>query len=276
MTKETKAAAQQALAKRSGKGNAPAKTPLTLAGLKSSQVTSLLEAYRGQMANVLPKHVSPDRMLQVATTLIMQNPDIANCTTQSLIGGLLAASITGLEPTPQLGLCYFVPFKNKKNNNQKEVQFIIGYKGMVQLARNSGQVKTVYAEPVFENDHFEYELGLDPSLIHRPAEGERGSLTHAYAVIRYKDEGYNFVVLSKADIDKIRNRSAAGKSSYSPWATDYAAMARKTAVRQVFKWAPVSIENNMLLDGAKIDANQIKSADDVNPFNAEHPDAYRS
>lgn len=248
--------AKQALAK-SGNGNAPVKAPATLTGMKSNQVQDLLEAYKLQIANAIPKHLTPERVIQVATTLIVRNPDIAACTTASLIGAVMASSMLGFEPIPQLGSVYFVPFNNK---GRKEVQFIIGYRGMIQLARRSGEVETIYAEAVFENDSFSYTLGLNPDIKHDPATGNRGAMTHVYAVMKYKEGGFNFIVMSRADVDKIRSRSQASKSSFSPWNSDYEQMAKKTVIRQLFKYAPISVElqKNVITDGAVIDPNTIK------------------
>jgi len=101
----------------------------------------------------------------------------------------------------------------------------------------------IYAEPVYKNDEFKYTLGLDRTIIHVPAEGDRGAFTHVYAVVRYKDGGYNFVVLTKHDVEKLRMRSPMQKSSPSgAWATDYEEMAKAKAVKRLAKYMPMSDE----------------------------------
>ncbi|MED0762673.1 recombinase RecT, partial [Aneurinibacillus thermoaerophilus] len=78
-----------------------------------------------------------------------------------------------------IGHCYIIPYG-------REAQFIIGYKGMIDLARRSGQIEQIYAHAVYEADHFEYELGLHPKLVHKPATGRRGAIQYVYAVAHFK------------------------------------------------------------------------------------------
>ncbi|RUS07913.1 hypothetical protein EFW58_00661 [Bacillus velezensis] len=144
----------------------------------------------------------------------------------------------GLEPG-LIGHCYFVPFWNNKEK-RRDVQFIIGYKGMIDLARRSGHIESIYAHAVYETDEFDYELGLHPKLVHKPATGQRGAITHVYAVAHFKDGGYQFEVFSKDDIEKTRKRSKA--SDNGPWKTDYEEMAKKTVIRRMWKYLPISIE----------------------------------
>lgn len=251
-TQNTAAAAKAAISKSKALNIKPDQN---LKGQKSSSVAATFGLFRDQIAAALPKHMTPERMIQVVTTLVNRTPAIAECTFESIVGAMLTCSQLGLEPTPQLGLAYFVPFNNK---GKKEVQFILGYRGMLALARRSGEILTTYAEVVYENDEFQYELGLDPKMTHRPAEGDRGGMTHVYAVTKYVNGGYNFIVMTKAEVEKIRKRSKASGSSFSPWsnADDYPAMAKKTAIRQLFKYAPTSTEHLAVanaVDGAVID-----------------------
>src|SRR5699024_7252378 len=120
--------------------------------------------------------------------------------------------------------------------------FIIGYRGMIALATRSGNIQSIYAHPVYTNDDFEYQLGLHSHFKHVPAETNRGEFKGAYAVAHFKDGGYQFGYMPKVEIDKRRGRSKAGKSQYSPWATDYEEMAKKTVIRYMWKYLPVSVE----------------------------------
>jgi recombination protein RecT len=175
-------------------------------------------------------------MIQMATQVIVKNPKVAECSAASLIGAVMQASILGFKPSDSLGQVYFVPYG-------KSVQFQVGYKGYIDLARRSGQIKTLYAYPVYQNDHFEYELGLEPKLTHRPAQEDRGEMTFVYAVAHYKDGGYNFVVLSRNEVERLRLRNAFQKSKPSgAWATDYEAMACAKAIKQLSKYMPLSEE----------------------------------
>lgn len=210
--------------------------PGTMSGLKDTDVNTVLQSYKGSIARALPKHLTPERMIQMASTLIAKNPAIAKCTASSLVGAVMQASILGLPPVEALGYCYFVPYGNS-------VQFSIGYKGYIALARRSGQLAKIYAEVVYENDTFTYERGLDPKLNHTPTMGERGEIRCVYAVYHLKDGFSDFVVLSVADIEGYRKRSPSQSHGLSgAWKTDYAAMAKKTAIRRLSTYLPLQVD----------------------------------
>lgn len=197
-----------------------------------------IEAYMKRMAprfaDVLPKHMDMDRMTRIALTVIRTEPKLLECSIPSLMGAVMQASQLGLEPG-LIGHCYIIPYG-------KEATFIIGYKGMIDLARRSGQIKNIYAHAVHENDEFDYQLGLHPKLDHKPTMGERGEFIGAYAVAHFKDGGYQFEFMPKYEIEKRRDRSASGKSKHSPWNTDYEEMAKKTVIRHMWKYLPISVE----------------------------------
>jgi len=206
----------------------------------SGTVLELIQKMIPQVKKALPSHLNPERLVRIVTTEIRRNPELLSCTKESLLGALMLSAQLGLEPGP-LGHCYYVPFKNK--NGSKEVNFIVGYKGMIDLARRSGQISVIYAETVYENDEFEVQLGLEPKLIHIPKlNGERGKPVCWYGVVKFKDGGFYIKVMSKSEIEKHRLRSPSKDSSLSPWLSDYEEMAKKTVIRAMFKYLPVSPE----------------------------------
>ena len=201
---------------------------------KPETIFDLIQKMTPAIQKALPSHLDPNRLARIVTTEIRRNPKLLKCKKESLLGALMLSAQLGLEPGP-LGHCYYVPYKD-------ECQFIIGYKGMIDLARRSGQISSIYAEVVCENDEFEYELGLNPTLVHKPNLKDRGAPIAYYGVAKFRDGGYLIHVMSKEDVEKRRQRSAAAKSSFSPWVTDYNEMAKKTVIRSMFKYLPVSPE----------------------------------
>lgn len=198
-------------------------------------LVQLIERMKPELARALPKHMSSDRMARIATTVLRQNPGLSRCTPESFLGALLTASQLGLEPGP-LGEAYLVPYGNT-------CTFIPGYRGLIKLAWQSEQLSDIWAEVVCEDDEFAYDLGLARDLTHKPALGERGKPTHVYAAARLKSGGTPFIVMSVSEVEGIRSRSKAGKSG--PWVTDWSAMAKKTAIKQLAKWLPMSSEFNV-------------------------------
>lgn len=207
---------------------------------KVSTIRDLVEKNRDQLKAALPRHLPVDRMLRVFFTALSINPKLYDCTPRSLLGALIQCAQLGLEPGI-LGHAYLVPFKNRKTNTT-EVQFIPGYKGLVDLTRRSGEVSTVMAQVVRSKDHFKHAFGLNPVLEHTPSDQQdRGAITQVYAVIRLKDGGALFDVMSKGEVDSHRDRYSKAAQD-GPWVTNYEEMAKKTVLRRVCKLAPVSVE----------------------------------
>lgn len=197
-------------------------------------------AMKPQIEAALPSVITPERFTRMALTAVSSNPKLANCTPKSFMGALMNAAQLGLEPNTPLGQAYLIPYKNK---GVDEVQFQIGYKGLVELAHRSGEFKNIEARVVYENDTFEYEYGLEPKLVHKPAMKDRGKPIYYYAVFTLVNGGFGFEVMSKEDIDIHKNKySQAAGSKYSPWNTSYDSMAKKTALKQVLKYAPIKTE----------------------------------
>lgn len=191
-----------------------------------------------QIKAALPRHMTPERMARIATTEMRRIPKLAECNPMSFLGAVIQCSQLGLEPGGSLGHVYLIPFG-------KEVQVIVGYRGMIDLARRSGQIISIDARAVYEGDQFDCELGLNAKLNHtpdwnNPNRADPAKLRFVYAVAKLKDGGIQFDVMSKVEVDAIKKRSKSSGSG--PWVTDYAAMALKTVVRRLFKYLPVSIE----------------------------------
>lgn len=199
-----------------------------------------------KISAVIPKQVSQERMFQLAVSAYNQTPELAKCTPVSVLSCILKCAALGVEPSAvdNLGRAYILPYNNRKTGHT-EAQMILGYKGMIDLARRSGEIQDISARAVYEGDFFEYEFGLNEQLKHIPAQdNERtpNKLTHVYMVCHFKDGGHYIDVMTRSQVNAIRSRSKSGSSAYSPWSTDYEAMACKTVIRRAFKFLPVSVE----------------------------------
>lgn len=212
-------------------------------------VRAQLEKMAPQMRKALPAHLPPDRMLRITMTAIQNTPKILECDRRSLFSAIMTAAQLGLEPDGVLGQGYLVPFKRR-------VIFIPGYRGLLSLARNSGEISTIAAHEVCVRDDFDFAYGLNERLDHRPAEGDRGEIKYVYAYARMKDGGYVFEVLTKAEVDKIRDGSEgykafkAGHIKSTPWHDHYVQMARKTAIRRLAQYLPLSVQKAVAIEDA--------------------------
>ena len=211
----------------------------------------LLDMMRPQLSMALPKHVDIDRMVRICLTTVQRTPKLLDCTRESLLSCIVQCAQLGLEPDGLLGHAYLIPFNNRRQINGQwksvlECTLIVGYKGLLKLARQSGEIASISARVVHKADKFEYSYGLVETLIHVPSDEEDpGPVTHAYAIFRLKDGSHHFDVMTAREIDRIRDKSKGyqAEKEKSPWTTSYDEMAKKTVLRRASKMSPASIED---------------------------------
>jgi recombination protein RecT len=233
-----------------------------------------------QISKALPSVMTAERFTRMVLTALSANPRLAQCTRDSFLGGMMQAAQLGLEPNTPLGQAYLIPYRNNKKGVM-ECQFQIGYKGLIDLAYRSGEVATVQAHCVYQNDEFEYELGLDAKLRHVPAMKNRGDMTHVYAVIKLTNGGYAFEVMSADDVRKHAQKFSKAVND-GPWQTNFDEMAKKTILKKVLKYAPLKSEfaRGVMADEGTLkqnfDTDTIEVAYDVSdaePHEEAHEDA---
>ena len=228
-------------------GAAPANTAGAIQKAKEAKAArpadpaSTMKAYitrmKGEVAKALPSVMTPERFTRIVTSAISTTPQLAQTTPQSFLGAMMTAAQLGLEPNTPLGQAYLLPYKN---HGRLECQFQLGYKGLIDLAYRSGQVTIIQAHEVRENDEFSYSFGLEPTLHHVPARGDRGNVICYYAMFRTKDGGFGFEVMSREDVEAhARQYSKSYGNGYSPWSTNFDEMAKKTMLKKCLKYAPL-------------------------------------
>lgn len=228
-------------------GAAPANTAGAIQKAKEARTArpadpaSTMKAYitrmKGEIAKALPSVMTPERFTRIVTSAISTTPQLAQTTPQSFLGAMMTAAQLGLEPNTPLGQAYLLPYKN---HGKLECQFQLGYKGLIDLAYRSGQVTIIQAHEVRENDEFSYSFGLEPTLHHVPACGDRGNVICYYAMFRTKDGGFGFEVMNREDVEAhARQYSKSYGNGYSPWSTNFDEMAKKTVLKKCLKYAPL-------------------------------------
>ncbi|WP_280304896.1 recombinase RecT [Nocardia neocaledoniensis] len=204
-----------------------------------SQVAGYLTRIQGEIQRALPRHMDADRMARLTLTAIRKTPNLALCTEASFAGALLTASALGLEPGVE-GECYLVPYKNfnkRTESTTMECQLIVGYQGYTKLYYATPMAGSIDAQPVYENDDFDYELGTRAYLRHKPARGDRGEIVDYYALATLTSGATPFVVLSPEQVKELRGGKVGPSGDIADplrW------MERKTALRQLVKLLPKS------------------------------------
>lgn len=220
---------------------------------RPGEIFAELEAVSKKHKKFATPGFSLDQAYRVYYSAISRNPELLQCTNQSLIKCLLDAASLGLFIGDTLGQCYAVPFKNNrlKPPLNYEAQFIMGYQGMIELVRRSGEVESMTAELIYENDEYSVQMGTTPKIHHIPfgmspehrkdrerMKRGRGEPILGYCITRFRDGGHHMTVMSIEEIDAFEKRSRAGGKG--PWKTDRNAMRLKTLVRREYKFCPKS------------------------------------
>lgn len=200
------------------------------------------EKFAGEIAKVLPRHVTPERMVRTAVTAMMRVPKLAKCDQTSFFNCMLQLSQLGLEPDGRHA--HLIPFENRKRG-VTECQLIVDYKGLVALALRSGSIAAIHCDKICDNDDFLYDCGqvLHHRINFRQPRGE----AYAYVcIVTRKDGTKKCEVMTKDEVDEIRARSKSANSG--AWVTDYHEMAKKTVFKRASKWIELSPEFRQAVD----------------------------
>lgn len=232
----------------------------TLIIQNGAQLRDELARREKMLAAALPRHLSVTRFMETCKAAFRQNVKLFQCNPASIVQAIEQAAVLGLEiGMNALGQAYLVPFK-------EECTLIVGYKGLSKLARQSGEISTISMECVYRGDAFDFQLGDDPFIHHKPNDAPDASfadadITHAYCVVKLKDGGIQRKVWNRARLlahrDRYSKAYAAAEKSYngrpprrdSIWHTNERVAFIKTVFRDMVNRGeiPVSVELQNLL-----------------------------
>jgi len=196
-----------------------------------NEVRSAIERMSPQFKAALPAHVSVDRFVRVTLTAVQTNPNLLSADRRTLFAAATKAAQMGLLPDGREGA--IVTFKD-------QAQWMPMVAGIMKLVRNSGEISTWSVQAVYENDNFDFCLGDEEHISHKPALSNRGKIIAVYSIVTMKDGEKSREVMSVEDVNAIRARSRSGQSG--PWVSDFAEMAKKTVVRRHSKRLPLSTD----------------------------------
>lgn len=233
-----------------------------------AEIRHQLDAMEGQFRAALPAHIPVERFMRVVMTAIQQDPDLMLVERRSLWNAAIRAAQDGLLPDKREGA--MVIFNNKVKNGEgrdvwvKQAQWMPMIAGIRKKVRNSGEIATWEVQVVHQNDAFEFELGDEPYIKHRPhLDGDPGPVIAAYSVATLKSGEKSREVMTRAEIEKARAISRAKDSG--PWVNWYEEMCRKTVARRHSKVLPMSTDLDDLIrrddalydfEGAREEAQQ--------------------
>lgn len=245
------------------------------------QFKTSLQLAEPTLRKMIPAHIPYDRFQAQLVTAVAYNPRLLECTSSSLVRAAAECVSIGLSLSPTMKEADILPVWGKDGT---EAQFRPRYIGLMKLARQSGEIASIYSHEVYERDEFDYAYGLDKRLHHKPATGDRGKIIAAYCVWQTKDGTKEFEVVDEKRIERAKNASEGlkayknGKIKSTPWVTDEGEMTRKTAVHAAAKYFPRSTESDAFLRALHADeTHEIEGAptppDDLEQISAPRTDA---
>lgn len=209
----------------------------SLSSLPSESLQPFIDRAKSKLAEVLPQHLTPEKMIRLAFREINKNPKLKECSPESFVASILECAELGLEPGSAMGYVYLIPYFNK-NSGLTECQVQTSYLGEMELVKRSGKVSHLTAHLFHENDHFDYSLGTNPKIEHTPSLTSRGKILGAYAIARYTDDHLEIEVMGLDEIEHAKKSSKGGNI----WQEHFGEMAKKTVIRRLTKRLPKSVE----------------------------------
>lgn len=194
-----------------------------------------------------------------AIQILTNNPYLMKCDANSVKDSIVNVALTGITLNPALKYAYLVPRKVK---GDLKCILDISYMGMIKILTDAGAVKNVDAGVIYANDKYDFRRGSDPYFKHQPALSNRGDKVGAYAIAFLRDGGFQFEILGKEEIEKIRATSESYKNEegrkYSPWETWEDEMWKKSALKRLFKLLPKTNFSDQLIASISHDyANEV-------------------
>lgn len=208
---------------------------------KTKTVKDLVQKMEKSLTAVLPKHIKVEALAKAVMVACQKTPKLLDCTPQSFMRAMMLSAETGLLPGGAMNHAHLIPFKNRKTN-KLEVVWVPGYQGLIALARNTGDIESIAAHVVHKNDVFEVDYGTE-TLTHKPNFDDPGPIRLVYASAKMAGSpARQFEVLSLKDISRIKASSQTAGFEDSPWKKHEEPMMRKTAIKQLAKYLPLSPE----------------------------------
>lgn len=213
------------------------------------------DTYKKLINQTLTDPKKASRFIASISSAVAVNPALQECDAGTILSGALLGESLNLSPSPQLGQYYLVPFKNR-NKGTIDAQFVLGYKGYIQLALRSGNYRKLNVLAIKTGELIKWDPlneDIEINLIDDDADREKAETVGHYAMFEYLNGFKKAIYWSKAKMEAFANTYSAGYKSrkgYTFWEKDFDSMAKKTMLRQLIsKWGIMSIEMQQAYEG---------------------------
>jgi recombination protein RecT len=201
---------------------------------------------KDSFARLLPSNLKPEWFEAEVRVAVARSPKLMDCDPVSVFDAITTCAQLGLSPSGRMGSAYLIPYGTR-------CTLVVGYRGMADLAYRSGEIVEIGAQVVHENDDFTAREGFDLQVEHQRTEDEPGPLRAVYAWAKTRLGGTIKVLMLRREVEPIKRAALSKKrqgSPPTPWETNEEEMWKKTALRRLFKLAPLSTQKASALTKA--------------------------
>lgn len=231
------------------------------------------DTYQKLIRQTLSDPKRAERFIASISSAVAVNSTLQECDAGTILAGALLGESLNLSPSPQLGQYYLVPFNNNRKGT-KEAQFVLGYKGYIQLALRSGNYKKLNVLAIKQGELVKWDPlneEIEIHLIEDDTVREQIETAGYYAMFEYLNGFKKAIYWSKAKMEAHANNYSNGyraRKGYTFWEKDFDSMALKTMLRQLIsKWGIMSLEMQQAFDGDMGVINEDKTVDYVDNDN---------
>lgn len=253
----------------------------------SFSVAITTEKYKSMINRSIQDPQEAKRFIAAITSAVAVNPALQGCEPSTVLAGALLGNSLNLSPSPQLGQYYLVPFKNKAKYGRNgelikpettDAQFVLGYKGLIQLALRSGQYKRLNVMAIKEGELISFDPlteEIELSMIQDDEQREAAKTTGYVAMFEYLNGFRKTIYWSRKKMEAHALRYSKGyaaKKGYTFWEKDFDAMAYKTMLRQLIsKWGIMSIDMQRAFEQDTVEDREEYMDTGEDPFTATRP-----
>jgi len=201
--------------------------------------------------SIMPCTRTRARFTEACATAMMNNPNLNQVSRASLLGALIQCAKRDLMPDNREAA--LVPYKSS-------ITLIPMIDGILKIAHKSGQIKNIFAKPIYSNEYFERFVDEHGDhIMHKPLLSNRGELVGVYAVAKSTNDSIYVEVMNIDDVEQVKRASKSSQSG--PWVAWYERMAIKSVLHRLCKrlpcWSSDMLESESGQDDAVVSNDNV-------------------
>lgn len=193
------------------------------------QISQIIDANESKILSLMPESATASTYARVKVSIInaIKSEDKFNyCGVGSIFNAAILAFRHSIEVNTSSGYAYLTA-----NTRTQKAKFELSYKGHILLAKRSSTVTSIYADYICAHDKYHIERGINQDFKHSFSIVNRGEIIAHYACIKFSNGEFDFEIMNKEEIDKVKNCSNAKNAA--PWTIWRDQMGKKAVLKRL-------------------------------------------